>query len=160
VDEVIDVWMVDVEDDHLCRATRLATGFDYAGKSIKAFHEAERTRSLAAARELFFRSAQRRKIGSGAAAPLEEHAFSLGESEDGVEAVAHRVDEARRALRSFVSGNREFHGAFFGVPVPVLCVREWLQAVTTNVEPYGRIKRSFLLDQNMNKLIVKCVAVF
>ena len=53
-------------------------------------------------------SAQGRKIGAGADAPLEEHAFGLGQSEDGVERVFHRVDEAGGALRLGVSGDAEF----------------------------------------------------
>src|SRR5262245_29768500 len=44
--------------------------------------------------------------------------------------------------------------------MPVLCVRIGLQAVTTDVEPYGRIERSLLLDQDMNQFVMESVAVF
>ena len=87
LDELDDVGMVDVEDDHLGGAARLAAGLDDAGEGVEAFHEAERAAGGAAAGERFGGGAQRREIGAGAAAPLEEHAFGLGESEDGVERV-------------------------------------------------------------------------
>ena len=40
LDEVNDVGMVDVEDDHLGGTTRLASGLDYSGEGVEAFHEA------------------------------------------------------------------------------------------------------------------------
>ncbi len=43
LDEVDDVRMLDVEDDHLRGAARLASGLDYSGEGVEAFHEAERT---------------------------------------------------------------------------------------------------------------------
>src|SRR5208282_6948508 len=103
-----DVGMVDVEDDHLRRAASLASGLDDAGEGVESLHEAERATSRAAAAERFSRSAQGREIRARTAAPLEEHAFSLGESQDRVERVFHRVDEAGRALRLGISGDAEF----------------------------------------------------
>ena len=43
LDEVDDVRMVDIEDDHLGGAASLAAGLDDAGEGVEAFHEAERT---------------------------------------------------------------------------------------------------------------------
>jgi len=37
--KALDVGMVDVEDDHLGGAARLAAGFDHTGKCVEAFHE-------------------------------------------------------------------------------------------------------------------------
>ena len=51
LDEVDDIGMVNVEDDHLGGAARLAAGLDDAGEGVKAFHEAERTAGGAAAAE-------------------------------------------------------------------------------------------------------------
>ena len=98
LDEFDDVGMVDVEDDHLGGAAGLAAGLDDAGEGVESFHEAERAAGGAAAGERFGRSAQGREIRAGAAAPLEEHAFGLRQSEDGVERIFHRVDEAGGAL--------------------------------------------------------------
>ena len=40
LDELDDVGVVDVEDDHLGSAAGLAAGLDYSGEGIEAFHEA------------------------------------------------------------------------------------------------------------------------
>src|SRR5580698_1139948 len=91
LDEVDDVRMVDVEDDHLGGTASLAAGLDDAGKGVETFHEAKRTAGSATAAEAFSGRAQGGKIGAGARSPLEEHAFGLGQSEDGVERVFYRV---------------------------------------------------------------------
>ncbi len=82
LDEVDDVGMVDVEDDHLGGASRLAAALDDAGEGVEAFHEAERPAGGAAAGERFGRGAQRRQVRAGARSPLEEHAFGLGQGQD------------------------------------------------------------------------------
>ena len=51
LDEVVDVGMVDVEDDHLGGAAGLAAGLDDAGEGVEAAHEAERAGGGAAAGE-------------------------------------------------------------------------------------------------------------
>ena len=43
-DELHDVGMVGVEDDHLGRAARLAARLDHAGEGVEALHEADRSR--------------------------------------------------------------------------------------------------------------------
>ena len=57
LDEVDDVGMVDVEDDHLGGAARLAAGLDDAGEGVEAAHEAERAGGGAAAGERLVRAA-------------------------------------------------------------------------------------------------------
>ena len=52
LDEVNDVGMVDVEDDHLGGAACLAARLDDAGEGVKTFHEAERAAGGAAAAEV------------------------------------------------------------------------------------------------------------
>ncbi len=103
LDEVFDVGMVDVEDDHLGGAAGLAAGLDDAGEGVEAAHEAERAGGGAAAGEGFHAAADGGEVGAGARAPLEEHALGLGEGEDGVERVLHGVDEAGGALRAWSS---------------------------------------------------------
>ena len=53
LDEVDDVGMVDVEDDHLGGAAGLAAGLDDAGEGVESLHEAERAAGGAAAGEAF-----------------------------------------------------------------------------------------------------------
>ena len=66
LDEVDDVGMVDVEDDHLGGAASLASGLDYSGEGVETFHEAERAAGDAAAAETFGGGTQWREIGAGA----------------------------------------------------------------------------------------------
>ena len=85
LDELDDIGMVNVEDDHLRCATSLSAGLDYAGERVKTFHEAEGAARSAASAQPFGRGTQGREIGAGSGSPLEEHAFGFGQSEDGVE---------------------------------------------------------------------------
>ncbi len=160
LDEVDDVGMVDVEDDHLGGAASLASGLDDAGEGVESFHEAERAAGGASAGESFGRSAQRGEIRAGAASPLEEHAFGLGESQDGVERIFHRVDEAGGALRARVSGDAEFDLLRVLVPVPVGGVGVGLDAIAADVEPDGRVEGRVLADEQVDELVVEGGGVF
>ena len=53
LDEVFDIGMVDVEDDHLGGAAGFAAGLDDAGEGVEAAHEGERAGGGAAATEGF-----------------------------------------------------------------------------------------------------------
>ena len=152
LDEVFDVGVVDVEDDHLGGAAGLAAGLDDAGEGVEAAHEAERAGGGAAAGEGFHAAADGGEVGACAAAPLEEHAFGLGEGEDGVEGVLHGVDEAGRALGLGVAGDGEGDLAEGGVPVPVLGVGVGLEAVAADVEPDGRVEGDLLVDEEVGEL--------
>ena len=98
-DELFDVGVVNVEDDHLGGAASLAARLDDAGEGVEPFHEADRPGGGAAAGEGLGGAAQVAEVGAGAGAPLEEHAFALGKVHDGFHAVVERLDEAGRALR-------------------------------------------------------------
>ena len=65
-DEVDDVRVVDVEDDHFGGAASFAARLDDAGEGVEAFHEAERAAGGAAAAQAFCRRTQRREIRAGA----------------------------------------------------------------------------------------------
>ena len=107
LDEVFDVGVVDVEDDHLGGAAGLAAGLDDAGEGVEAAHEGERAGGGAAAGEGFHGAADGGEVGAGAGAPLEEHAFGLGEGQDRVERILYGVDEAGGALGFGVAGDGE-----------------------------------------------------
>src|SRR5438270_799331 len=159
-DEFNDVGMVDVEDDHLGGSASLAAGLDDAGEGVEPFHKAERTTGGAAAGKSFCRAAQGRQVRAGAAAPLEQHAFGLGESEDGVERVLYRVDEASGALGFGVSGDAEFDLLGLRVPVPAAAVRVGLDAIAAHVEPYGRVERGVLAHEDMDEFVVEGGTIF
>ena len=114
VDELGDVRVIGVEDDHLRRAARLAARLDDARKRVEALHERHRPGGRAAAREQFLRRADRRQVGARARAVLEQHALGLGEGEDRLHRVLHGVDEARRALRVGFDAAVEPDGAVEG----------------------------------------------
>ncbi len=94
-----DVRMIRVQDHHLRRAPRLAAALDHACECVEALHEAQRSGGLPAARKQPVFLAQRRKIRARPAAPFEQHAFGLRQIQNPFERIAHRIDEARRALR-------------------------------------------------------------
>src|SRR4029078_11128781 len=152
--------MLDVEDDHLRRATGLATRLDHAGKRVESAHETEWAAGSAAPAERLIRRTQRRKIGASARSPLKEHAFGLGQGEDGVERIVHRVDETSRALRFLISGDTEFDTAEGRVPVPILTVGIGFDAVTANIEPDWRVEGRVLANKKMHKFVVECGTVF
>src|SRR5258705_10168986 len=102
--------MVDIEDDHLGAAPRLAAALDDPGEGVKAFHEADRAGGDATAGESFLASTERGEICAGAGAPLEEHTFGAGEPHDGFHAVLDRVDEAGGTLRLGLAANVEPDG--------------------------------------------------
>ncbi len=160
VDELNDVGVVDVEDDHLGGATCLATGLDDAGEGVETAHERKRTAGSAAAGELLVGGAQRRQVGAGAASPLEEHAFGLGEGQDGVERIVHRVDEAGGALRARVSDGPELGLALQEIPVPVAAIGVGLNAIAADVEPHGRVEGHLLLDEQVHEFVVENGGVF
>ena len=66
LDEVNDVGMVDVEDDHLRCPAGFAAGLNDSGEGVETFHKAERAAGSSAAGKGFGRRAQRREIGAGA----------------------------------------------------------------------------------------------
>ena len=106
-DELVDVRMVDVEDDHLRRAPRLAARLDRAGGRVGAAHEAHRPGGVAALRELLLRRAQLREVDARARAAAEDDALAADPVEDRVHRVLDREDEARRALRLLLEADVE-----------------------------------------------------
>ena len=92
-DELFDVGVVGVEDDHLRRAARLAARLDRAGRRVGAAHEAHRTRRGAAALEELLRRADVRQVDARAGAALEDRALFAVPVEDGVHRVVDREDE-------------------------------------------------------------------
>ena len=99
------------------------------------------------------------QVRACARSPLEEHALGLGQGEDRVERVLHRVDEAGRALGLGVAGDGELDRARVRVPVPVLRVGVGLEAVAADVEPDGRVERDLLIQKKVGELGVEGLGV-
>ena len=107
VDELFDVGVLGVEDDHLGGTARLAARLDDARKRVEALHERDGTGCGAAAGEQFLRGADGREVRAGAGSELEQHPFGLRQTEDGVHRVLHGIDEAGRALRMLLEADVE-----------------------------------------------------
>src|SRR6202521_4173176 len=97
-DELENVGVVGVEDDHLGRAASRPSRLDRAGERVVALHEGDGAGGGAATGQLLLGGTQHREVGASAAAELEQHAFRLDQLEDRLHRVLHRVDEARRTL--------------------------------------------------------------
>ena len=106
-DELLDVGVVDVEDDHLRRAPRLAARLDRAGGRVGAAHERDRAGGVAALRELLLRGAQLREVDARAGAAAEDDALAADPVEDRLHRVLDREDEAGRALRLLLEADVE-----------------------------------------------------
>src|SRR6516165_2048771 len=128
IDELDDIRLVGVEDYHLRGSAGLAAGLDDARKRVVALHEADGARRGASGGEKFSRRADRRQIGPGAGAELEQHAFGLGQRENRVHRVVDGIDEARRALGRFLE---------------------------PAVEPDRAVERRFLVDEDVLQVVAE-----
>ncbi len=72
VDEGFDIGVIDVDHHHLGGAAGGAARFDGARGAVADLQEGHEAGGLAAARELFILAAQRREVGAGAGAILEQ----------------------------------------------------------------------------------------
>src|SRR5688500_12034548 len=70
LDELLDVGVVDVEDDHLGRAAGGPTGLDRAGRRVGAAHEADGARGGATGGEQLLGGADTGQVEAGAGAAL------------------------------------------------------------------------------------------
>ena len=78
-DEVLHVRVIDIKDHHLGGATRLAAGLDHSRERIEALHERHRARGPPATGQAGVVLADVGEVRAGARAPLEQHAFGLGQ---------------------------------------------------------------------------------
>jgi hypothetical protein len=126
-DEVLDVGVVDVEDDHLGGAACSATGLDRPRRRIRTTHERDRARCRPTRLQTLFRRTKLREVETGAGAVLEDDAFLDVPVEDRLHLVFDREDEAGADLLLA-------HGS------------------PTDVEPNRRVESGFLVDQEVGEL--------
>src|SRR5207253_1207575 len=106
-DELLHVRMVDVEDDHLRCAPRLAARLDRPGGRVGAAHERHRPGGVAALRQLLLRRAELREVDAGPGAAAEDDALAANPVEDRLHRIVDREDEARAALRLLLEADVE-----------------------------------------------------
>ena len=128
-DEVLDVGVVGVEDDHLGRPAGLAPRLDRAGRGVGAPHEADRARGGAAARRPSFEERIVERLTPAPDPPLKMIALLGVPVEDRVHRVVDREDEAGRGLLGH-SGDAD-------------------------VEPHRRVERRLLVDDQVLELVAE-----
>ena len=164
VDELLDVRMVGIEDDHLGGAARGAAGFDRARGAVADLEEAHQARRLAAARELFAFAAELGEIRAGARAVFEQPRLAHPQIHDPAlvdEVVGDRLDEAGMRLRMLVGGRRLRQLAGFEIDVEMALARpvDAIGPMQAGVEPLRRIGRHHLHRQHVAVLVEEGVRV-
>ena len=96
LDELLDVGVVDVEDDHLRRAPGRAAGLDRAGRGIGAAHEADRAGRGAAGGQQFLRRADAREVQARTEPPLKIRPSSRYQFR--IESIVSSTDRMKQAL--------------------------------------------------------------
>ena len=155
-DELVDIGMIHVEDHHLGRAARLAATLDHAGECVEALHETQRSAGAPATRQdgVFF--AQGREVRTRAGAPLEQHAFRLGQFQDGFQRVLDADDEAGRTLRPHHAAGFELgHPPLPLVVDPPVAARLF----DAHVKPYRRIEAGLLREHQVGQFHAEILAV-
>ena len=98
-DELLDVGVVDVEDDHLRGAARLAARLDRAGRRVGAAHEADTgPEAVPPPASSSWLARMLREVHARARAALEDRPLLGVPVEDRVHRVVDREDEARARL--------------------------------------------------------------
>ena len=119
-------------------------------------------RRLAAAGELFALRAERRQVGAGAGAELEQHGLAAGELHDVFHVVVDALDEAGRALRILVRVLGLRDRVRFRDP-SASCTCAPFDAVLVeqaDVEPDRRVERAVLMQAEPGQLAIEPLAVF
>ena len=132
-DELFDIWVIDVEDDHLGGTTGLAAALDGAGRRIGATHEAHWATGGAATLQQFLARADLRQVDARTRAALEDGAFFAVPVEDAVHRVVDSEDEAGAGLLRHTGD--------------------------TDVEPHWAVERSTLGDEDELEFVAKRVGL-
>src|SRR5690606_35158884 len=159
IDELLDVRMVDVDDDHLGGASRGATALDRAGGSVPDAEEAHQAARTAAPGQRLAFGTDAREVGARARTVLEEPRFTDPQIHDAVlpdEVVVDRLDEARVGLRAAVGirGAAHLAGLRLAVVVPLRGPGDAVGPVEPGVEPLRAVGRSHLVREHVRHLVV------
>ena len=159
-DEVLDVGMVDVDDDHLGGAPGGAARLDGAGGAVADLEEAHQARRLAAARERLALAAQVGEVRARARAVLEEPRLAHPEVHDPAlvdEVVPDALDEAGVRLRVLVGRLGLLQRARLEIDVVVTLGRavDAIGPMQPGVEPLRRVGRRDLERQHGEELVIE-----
>jgi len=160
LDEFPDVGVIAPQRLHLGRPAGLAAGLDHRGDLVEHPHEAQRPGRRPPAAEAFPAGPQRRKVGAGPRAVLEQHRLRRGEAHDVLHRVVDALDEARRRLGELIAA-LGFHGpAGLLVPVEVAFrTGHALAVVQPHVEPHRGVERPVLVQAQPAQLVAERLGV-
>ncbi len=102
IDELFDIRMIRIENNHFCCATRCAARFNGAGSAIENLEKRHEAARRAAARKLFTGGAKLGKVSTRSGATLKNARFTDDAIENAAfvdEIVVNAKDIARRDLR-------------------------------------------------------------
>ena len=94
LDELLDIGVIHVEDDHFRGAAGGTARLDRAGRSVRAAHEGDRPAGRATRGQQFLAGPDAGEVHTGARAALEDQALFLVPVQDRVHRVVHGQDEA------------------------------------------------------------------
>ena len=163
-DEVLDVGVIDIDDDHLGRAPGGAAGLDGAGGAVADLEEAHQAGRLAAAGERLALAAQVGEVGARARAVLEEPRLAHPEVHDPAlvdEVVVDALDEAGVRLGVLVGrgGLLQRPALVVDEVVPLGRAVDAVGPVEARVEPLRRVGRRDLERQHGDQLVVEGAGV-
>ena len=118
-DEIYDIRMFGVQNNHLGRAAGFTAGLDDAREGVIALEEGNGAGGRAAAREFFSAAAKVGEVRSRSRSVFKEHAFGFRQIENGFHVVRNAVNETGGTL-----------GTGFDA----------------DVKPHRRVERHFLVD--------------
>ena len=154
VDELLDVGMIEIEDDHLGGPAGGAARLDGAGGPVADLEEAHQAARFAAAGKRFAVAAQGGEVGAGAAAVLEDAGLAHPQVHDAAvvdQVVGYRLDEAGVRRGPLVSRGGAHHLAAVGFDVAMSLRRAFdaVGPVQAGVEPLRRVGRGQLRRQHV-----------
>ena len=160
VDEVLDVGMIGVDDDHLGRTPRGPTRLDGTGRPVADLEEAHQPRAAAAAGQALALATQAGEIGAGAGAVLEQARLADPQVHDPAlvdEIVLHALDEAGMGLRPLIGGGggMDLAGGLVDIEVTLCRAVDAVGPVQAGVEPLRRVRRRHLRGQHVALLVVE-----
>ena len=160
LDELHHVGVPDLDRLHLGSAARLAAAFYDRGNLVVDPHEGQRSAGTSAAGKFFPVRPQRREVGAGTRAKLEEHRLAARELHDVFHVVLDMLNETRAALRELVRILRLGNVLGDRVPMPIAGgARYAVLMIEANIEPHGRIERAVLMQTKPNEVTVKAFAI-
>jgi len=165
LDELLDIRMVDVQDDHLRCTTCRTTALDGAGCTVEDLEEGhEAGRNAATGEGLAFAT----KVGEVRArtrTELEDARLARHQVEDAAvvhQIVFHGLDEAGMGLRMRIGIGRLRELLRIGIDV-IVALRtpgDAVGEVETRIEPLRRVRRRHLTQQHEGDLVVEDLGIF